>query len=415
MALLSIVALIAVAGVQSPAKVQVLKGADGFTLTVDAKPFFIKGAGGDGPKPLLKTLGGNSWRTWGADNLDKQLDEAQKLGMKVTVGIWLGHTEHGFKYDDKEMVAKQYAEAVKVIEKYRNHPAVLMWGLGNEMEGYQQGDDPNVWNAVEAIAKEAKRLDPNHPTMTVIAEIGGKKVPSIHKYCPDIDIVGINSYAGAPSLADRYRQAGGTKPYVLTEFGPVGQWEAGKTPWGASLEATSTEKAAHYRESYEKAVAGAKGLCLGSYAFTWGYKQEETATWFGMLLPTGEKVNAADTMSELWTGKQVPNRCPAIAELKVDGSPEAAPGERIKVSLKVNDPDGDALKVRWVLHDEVKKRGVGGSTEATLDSYPNALLSGTDTGALVKLPNAPGAYRLFVYVTDGKGNAAVGNVPLNAK
>ena len=56
----------------------------------------------------------------------------------------------------------------------------------------------------------------------------------------DIDIIGINSYGGGPSLAQRYKQAGGTKPYLVTEYGPPGIWEIGKNAWGAYPEPTST-------------------------------------------------------------------------------------------------------------------------------------------------------------------------------
>ena len=49
----------------------------------------------------------------------------------------------------------------------------------------------------------AKKLDPNHPTMTVLSEIGGDRVKNVHRLCPDVDIVGINSYAGAVTLPKR--------------------------------------------------------------------------------------------------------------------------------------------------------------------------------------------------------------------
>jgi hypothetical protein len=45
-------------------------------------------------------MGANSFRTWGADNLEAQLDEAHRLGLAVTVGIWLGHERHGFNYNN---------------------------------------------------------------------------------------------------------------------------------------------------------------------------------------------------------------------------------------------------------------------------------------------------------------------------
>ena len=313
----------------APIPVRVEKKGDGFQLMRGGQPYFIKGAGGDGSKPLLKEYGGNSFRTWGADGSESKLDEAQKLGLTMTLGIWLGHKEHGFSYSDPAQVAGQFESARKAIDKYKDHPALLMWGIGNEMEIGQPDGDPAVWKAIEQIAAYAKKVDPNHPTMTVVAEIGGDKVAQINKYCPSIDVVGLNSYGGGPSLAERYQKAGGVKPYVITEFGPAGTWEVGKNAWDASPELSSTDKAARYRETYEKTVAN-QPLSLGSYAFTWGNKQEATATWFGLLLPDGSRLGAVDALSELWTGKPVANRAPAIKALKLDGADKVQPESTVR-------------------------------------------------------------------------------------
>ena len=215
-----------------PVKVQVEKTAAGYRLLRGGQPYSIKGGGGTSNLEQLRAAGGNSIRTWGSDNLAPLLDRAQKLGLTVTVGIWLGQERQGFRYDDPKQIAEQYERARQAVLRYKDHPALLMWGLGNEMEG-DRGDNPAIWNAIEAIAKMAKQTDPNHPMMTVIAEIGGEKIPNLHRLCPNIDVVGINSYGGAPSVAERYRKLGGTKPYVLTEFGPTGSWEVAKTSWGA--------------------------------------------------------------------------------------------------------------------------------------------------------------------------------------
>ena len=64
------------------------------------------------------------------------------------------------------------------LRRYQDHPAVLMWGIGNEME-VPNGDDPKIWSAVEAIAKLAKELDPHHPTMTVVAGPAARTVSSM--------------------------------------------------------------------------------------------------------------------------------------------------------------------------------------------------------------------------------------------
>jgi hypothetical protein len=359
----------------------------------------------------LAKLGGNSFRTWGADNLDAQLDEAHKLGLAVTVGLWMGHERHGFNYSDPDQVRAQFDKAKAAIEKYKDHPAILMWAVGNEMEGYEKGDKPEIWRAVNDIGKLAKTIDPSRPTMTVIAEVGGERVRCIHELCPDVDVVGINTYAGAVSVVERYRKAGGTKPIVITEFGPVGTWETPKNEWGKLVEPTSTQKAEHYQRSYEKTVVEGKGLVLGAYAFTWGAKQEMTATWFGMLLRDGSRVAAADVMSELWTGRPVPNRCPQIEPIQISSS-RAAPGDVLRATVDVKDPENDPLRFEWVLQEEVAKPSTGGDREVVPPVVEGAVSGGDDGTVDVTMPTKPGPYRLYVYVRDDHGGAATANVPL---
>ena len=187
--------------------------------------------------------------------------------------------------------------------------------------------------------------------MTVVAEIGGHKVQNIHKYCPDIDVIGINSYGGGASLAERYRKAGGTKPFVVTEFGPPGTWESRKNAFGAAPELTSTQKARCYRETYEKSVLGEPALCLGSYAFTWGWKNEATATWFGMLLPDHSRLAAVDTMQELWTGRK-PADPARHGATRPDEQGPGCPGEKVRAVVEARDPQGTTLKIQWTLSGE---------------------------------------------------------------
>lgn len=382
------------------------------TLLVDGQPFFVMGVGGDGPKDLLKEVGGNAFRTWGVDNLQKQLDEAQKLGLKVACGIWLEHERHGYSYSDPEFVKKQFERATAAIKKYKDHPAVLCWAIGNEMEGYKEGDDPRIWNAVEAVAKAAKEIDPKHPTMTVIAEIGGHKVKAVHQYCPSIDILGINSYAGASSIPQRYREQNGTKPYMITEFGPPGTWEVGKTDWDAVPEPTSDQKAQSYKTSYEKGILAEKDkLCLGSFAFTWGAKQEATSTWFGMLLPDNSRVAAVDVMQELWTGKPPTDRVPTIQPIKVE-TDRPTKGQTLHATIDAKDPEGEPLTAEWMLREEVEKLGTGGDAEAVPPEVKGAIVKGDAQGAEVKMPDKPGRYRLSVIVRDGHKGAATANLPL---
>ncbi len=396
---------------QSPSVVKLVPEGGKIKLQRNGLEYFVNGAGGDASKTLLKELGGNSFRTWGAENAGTLLDEAQKLGLTVTVGIWLGHKEHGFDYNNADQVASQFEDARKVVLKYKNHPALLMWALGNEMEG--DGQNAAVWSAINNMASMVKRLDPNHPTMTVVAEIGGNKVKNINSLCPDIDVIGINSYGGGPTLLTRYKAAGGTKPFVVTEFGPPGVWEIGKNSFGAVEEQTSTAKAAAYLNTYVGSISN-NGLCLGSYAFAWGNKQEATATWFGLLLSDGSRLAATDTLSLLWTGKRPTYLCPAINSLKLDMD-SVNPGAIVKAQLVAQTVNGEPLKVDWILQEEVRNVNTNGATEAAPPVHPEAFQSTANSNAILKMPARPGIYRLFTYVHDSHKGAAVANVPILVK
>lgn len=392
--------------------VELRQTAEGWQLLRGGEPYFIRGAGGDGSLEELSAAGANSVRTWGADDLDELLDAAHALGLSVTVGIWLGHERHGFDYDDETQVREQLERAGKTVLRYKDHPAVLLWGIGNEMEGFGSGDDPVVWKAVNDIAAMVKKLDPFHPTMTVTAELGGGRIESVHKHCPAIDIHGINSYGGALSLAERYRAGGGTKPYVLTEFGPPGVWEIPKNDWGAPLEPTSTEKAAFYRRSYERGVLGAPELALGSYVFIWGFKMEATPTWYGMFLRDGAPLAAVDVMTELWSGIPPPDLAPKVEPLIVEGESQLDPGEKVRVRAVITDPEGQAIRVRWVLRHEPAEYTTGGDFRPVPPEVKGAVVESRANGAQVQMPRDPGPYRLFLYAYDRAGRAATANVPL---
>ena len=375
-----------------------------------------RATGGEGSLQLLKECGGNSGRLWNVgEDTQSRLDEAHRQGISVAVGIWLEHERLGLiDYADEKLVAQQFDFVIEAVEKFKDHPAVLVWGLGNEMEGYGDGDDPNIWNHVEKLAKKIKEIDPNHPTMTVIAEIGGNKIPAIHEMCPSLDIVGINSYAGAQSIPERYRQAGGTKPYIVTEFGPRGTWEVPKNSIDAIVEETSTEKAETYRQTYLKLKSDSE-LCLGSYAFLWGNKQEATATWFGLLLPDGKKTAGVDALCELWSGTQPDNICPRISEISLQGSDVLKPGETVEISLQADDPEGQLLNVRWELMAESKEYVTSGDFQETPPTFEENVVESNTNSATVRMPQESGLYRVYAFVDDGAEGGAVANLPLRVK
>lgn len=391
-----------------PIKVEVRQIGDAWSLLRDGKPFVVKGVGGSYRPDLAKASGANSLRTWGADDLGRVLDLAQSHGLTVAAGVWLGHKEY-FDYADAAKVKSQREDVRRVIEAHRNHPALLLWGLGNEME--RGNDTPELWKAVDDLAKMAKELDPNHPTMTVVSEISPEKIRNILRYAPNVDILGVNSYGGLTSLPNRLRSFGWTKPWIVSEFGPLGPWEMPKTAWGAAIEQTSSEKADFYLQNYRAAIEPSVESCLGSYVFLWGEKQETTPTWFGMFLQSGEALESVDVMTLAWSGRLPEKRAPRLRAFELTpASREAAPGEKVAAKVSASDPNRDPLSYRWVLKREVTDTRFAGEGEKRPEVVREVSTGGAP-GYEFDAPAEPGPYRLYVYVTDGTGRAATANAP----
>lgn len=419
--LLPSVVVPAEAAAAQPSRVTVERRADGqWQLLRDGRPFVINGAGGQRHLDLLVKIGGNSFRTWGADDLDQKgpdgkslMDRARELNLAVTVGIWLQHERHGFNYSDPAQVAKQREYVRGLVRRYRNDPALLMWGLGNEMEGpTADGRDNRIWKELQVLAKIVKEEDPNHPVMTVIAGAGKAKVQTLMQHYTEIDVLGVNAYGSAPGVGKALQEAGWQKPFVLAEFGPVGAWEVRHTSWNAPIEQSSQEKAASYYSTHKMVMEDSKGTCIGSYAFVWGQKQETTATWYGMFAPTGEKMPSVDAMGYAWTGKWPENRSPRIRKFETDlREAVVKPGQPFSAKLEATDADQDAFKVEWTVVAESTDRREGGDDEAVPPSIPGCITRSDGLSASGTAPKKPGAYRLFVAVRDGKGGASIDNVP----
>ncbi len=391
----------------------------GWELLRNGEPFHILGLGGLGSLPLAKELGANSVRFWGIEQLEQtnasgktNLAQIEELGLTFCAGLWVVHERHGFSYLDPEMIRTQREKVRAAVRRYKDHPNLLLWGLGNEAEIFPgQPEAERVWKELEELAKIVKEEDPNHPVMTVIAGADENKVREILQHYPSIDILGINAYSGAAGTGLKLEGLGWKKPYIITEFGPAGHWEVAKTAWGAPIEPTADEKAAQYFATLQSATDDKEGLCLGTYAFYWGDKQETTPTWYGMLLPTGEKLPAVDAVVRQWTGEWPANRSPKIEALRFENEADRAKaGTRLQAIATVSDRDEDDLTYEWTVMAESTDLKHGGDAESVPPTFPEAVESGRGTDCTVTFP-PPGAYRLFLVVRDGKGGASTANLP----
>ena len=222
------------------AKVQLLGNkADGYRLAVDGKPFFIKGAGLEfGHLKSLAEAGGNAFRTWRVANGERDaidiLDEAESFGLKVCMGLDIARERHGFDYSDQAAVITQNEAMMDDVIRLKDHPALLMWGLGNELNLRAKND--GVWDAMEDLAGRIKRVDPDHPITTMLAGIDEPTVTAIAKRAPSLDFLSFQIYGEIDHLPAILDKAGYDGPYQVTEWGPTGHWESPETHWGRPFE-----------------------------------------------------------------------------------------------------------------------------------------------------------------------------------
>jgi len=392
--------------------VEIRKNGNNWQLMVNQKPFFIKGVVGHTYLEKVKAYGGNSVRIgYGKEELDK----AQKLGLKALVGLPADAERYGMNYDDQAAVKKQIAETVEIVRKIKDHPAVLMWAIGNEMD-YIPGTLPfkkSLWDAVNETAKAIKAVDPNHPVMTVIGTSMMEKVADIVKVCPDIDLLGINTYGDIYLLPETLKKYGWTKPYVISEWGPDGYWEVMKTKWGAPYEQTGREKYDCYRNKYQKAIE--TGNCLGSYVFYWFNKQETTHTWFSMFDEKGQESPLPKLMKMLWTGQRDANLAPIVDSLNIDKFVRyqdivIQSGSKHQAKVVASDPDKDAITYLWEIRPEAVYASYAGQGEKEPQPISGLIQEQKATISFVA-PKENGAYRLFVYAFDGNKQFSSANLP----
>ncbi|MGB5376419.1 glycoside hydrolase family 2 TIM barrel-domain containing protein [Muriicola sp.] len=401
-----------------PAKVELVETEGAFQLLVNKKPFYIKGAGLEfGDIPSLAKHHGNSFRTWRTENgrrsAEEILDEAHRYGIMVCMGIEVGRERHGFNYDDPIEVKEQLEAIKKEVNRLKDHPALLLWGIGNELN--LRYTNLKVWDAVNEISEMIHEIDPNHLTTTSLSGIFRKDVEGIKERCPDLDILSFQLYGNLPILPRLIQKFGWEGPYIVSEWGATGHWEVPLTSWGAPVEENSTVKAANYLERYKAGIAADPAQCIGSYVFLWGNKQERTPTWYGIFLDNGEETEAVEVMHYLWNGSWPENRAPKIDSFLLHGlsayeNVTLLANKEYQAVARIKTYQNKPLNFRWEVLPESTDLKDGGDYEEKPNAIEGVLEQPNGPSIVLKAPVA-GKYRLFMIAADSDKHSATANIP----
>lgn len=423
---------------QYPAKGKVyIEATDaGYELIRDGSPYHIKGASVVDMTLLhkIKESGGNSIRLYDTHNARPILDSAYKLGLTVTLGLRLQQARMEMDYSDKEAVARQLDTLRKEVLQYKDHPALLMWAVGNETTLFIPSRYSNffqirrVLKAVDDVAAMIHEVDPDHPTTMVLANVQEPVIRIANMVCRNIDLLSFNIFSPLNKFLPKIAYCGWKGPYIITEFGAKGYWSTKRTEWHSRVEQTSLQKA-QYLQAQFKAISKNKSHCLGAYVFIWGTKQEYTPTWFSLFSPWPklQETELTETCMQEWKGISPNLLSPSIDALTINGASDTSniyvqPGTTPELAIYLANKVQGPLLLRWELAEEVaeylsssyKSQKPKIIADSTWKFHQEAQYAGNSGGRQritfrFKTPDYNGPFRIYLYAVNKNGKASTAN------
>ncbi|MGA5700264.1 discoidin domain-containing protein [Peterkaempfera bronchialis] len=391
-------------------KVQVTGSQGNWQLTVDGKPYQVKGLTWGPSNDTagarmrdLKSMGVNTLRTWGTDGGSKPLlDTAAAYGLKVVNGFWLNQ---GADYvGDTAYKENTLADIRKWVTTYKDHPGVLMWDVGNEVllttQDHYSGaqiEQQRIAYAkyVEQVVQAIHAVDPNHPVTSTDAWTGSWVY--YKQYTPSLDLYAVNSYGQVCGVRQDWAAGGYTKPYIVTETGEAGEWEVPNDANGVPTEPSDIAKRDAYVSAWD-CIKGHTGVALGATIFHYGNENDFGGVWFN-IVPSGWKRLAYYSVVKDYGGTAPSNTPPVISSMTVGGATAVAAGSTFTVSASASDPDGDAIRYQLMYSTKYVDGGTG-LQQVTFTQTGDGRFS-------VTAPKRLGVWKVYVYAYDGHGNVGI--------
>jgi len=400
-----------------PGVVRVTGSQGNWRLTVDGAPYTVKGltwgpplTAGAEHLPTLRAIGVNTIRTWGTDAASRPLlDAAAANGIRVINGFWLqpgGGPGSGGCVNyvtDSAYRSSMLATITQWVNTYKAHTGVLMWNVGNEsilglqncFSGAELENQRVAYTRyVNEVTRQIHAIDPNHPVTSTDAWTGAW--PYYRAHAPDLDLYAINSYGDVCNLRQTWVSGGYTKPYILTEGGPAGEWEVPDDVNGVPNEPTDPQKRDGYTNSWNCLMAHT-GVALGATLFHYGLEDDFGGVWFN-INPGGLKRLGFSAIARAYGGQVPANAPPVISSMTLSRVTDVPAGGQFTVDVGVSDPNGDAISYQVKLNSKYIDNS-GGLAAASFTRNGNRLT--------VTAPGRLGVWKVYVYALDGRGNVGI--------
>lgn len=188
--------------------------------------------------------------------------------------VWAAHPIESGAFRGSDAGKAAIAQGVRnLCESMKDHPAVIGFTIGNELNNGTDRADPAWWNWLNDLAALAKSIAPDKLTMACFVDDSMETVrlaQSAGGGASNLDVFGINSYRGTQStgfdnLFSSFDSIT-TRPLMITEFGCPASGRNGN----AVVELPNNAKAqADYLVAHWRDIENNRNVCAGGYVFSW--------------------------------------------------------------------------------------------------------------------------------------------------
>jgi hypothetical protein len=362
----------------SPTRVEILGGGFHYRYLMNGQPATIHGMGYnvryahlpeverralyERDFALMRSMGVNTIVGWEAAEFDSlMLDHAAAHGLGVVPPLEL---RPDLDYSDEAVRAAIRTEALEWVQRYKGHPAIRMWALGNEIlhklvfpswmsvqaEPWREERAHAFAQFLVALADEVRAEDPLHPIVYTDAEDAYvrhvREAMQADGQARPWFVYGINVYTPRlRSMIETWPDVGFDTPLFISEFAPGGL--------------SPQDRPAGLRDMWD-VLQSFDDRVLGGAVYAWTIDgPEEVDRVFGLTDAAGAPVDGAlSAVARMYGGDIEIDQAASPAIAQDDAAPSDEPlQEVVRTAFLAIEPD---------LEGDIE------SAEDADDSMPNA-------------------------------------------
>lgn len=217
--------------------------------------------------PIIRKMGANTLRLWGWDNDADHTDFLNKMynngkdPIYLIASFWINAETN---ISSPEVRNQLKVDFRKMVAKHKNHPAILMWAVGNELNAQWKHDKnkmDDLFSLIDEMAKEAHLEEGAnyHPVTTTLVDANvTETIATYDSKMTNLDVWSVQLYRGKDfgSYFKEYRTIS-SKPTAILEFGIDAYDEKNNREYEDKQAEYISSLWGHLENNFDTAIGGA--------------------------------------------------------------------------------------------------------------------------------------------------------------